>query len=338
MLPELMYKSLKAERLPKIYPSKTLAERLPHLGRTLKRRKDELRNLTVKTVRPLALVKAVVITGTKFSGYRTIFRNAYIGKYGDELTYQVDVKNQLKRPTVATITQTVGKAKEITTVLFTPLAPYSRTMTKTLTDPESLRCVTTVTSATGLFRYDSIDETYNVGLFDDRYKPSAEYPVSGADNAILDIAYSWRITNLIYPTPLPSGLTFDSMWVQFRSGFLSYGGKYYKDPAINNTIRVGARIRNNTGASIVVKHWGFPLSVLYEDNRRVSQINVDISFPDRTIYNGQYYSYYIDFNLPNWCYGRIAAAHALNVYKGGMYIYGGGPLFQFEAFRLRLPS
>jgi len=206
MLPELMYKSLKEERLPKIYPSKTLAERLPHLGRTLKRRKDELRNLTVKTVRPLALVKAIMITGTKFSGYRTIFRNAYISRYGDELSYQVNVKNQLGRPTIATMTQAMGEEKEATTILFGPFAPYSRTMKKALTDPASLRCTTTVTSAAGLFRYDSITETYNVGLFDDRYKPSEEYPVAGADNAILDIAYSWRITNLIYPTPLPSGL------------------------------------------------------------------------------------------------------------------------------------
>jgi len=337
MLPECMYKSLQEGKLPKVYPTKSLLELLPHRTRTLRRRKDEIRNVSVKLVRPLALVKAVTITGTKFSGHRTVFRNAYMCKPGDEVSYQVDVKNQLRRPTAAKLTVTMDEQKQIVTVIFMPLAPYSRTMKKKITDPEALRCSATVTSARGFFRYDAVNETYNVGLFDDRYKPAGEYPVAGADNAVLDIAYSWKVTNLVYPTPLPSGLTFDSMSVEFRSGFLAYGGKRYKDPATNNIVRVRARIKNNTGAAITVKHWGFPLTVLYEDNRRVSQVNVDVTFPDRTIYNGQYYSYYLDIPLPTWCYGKVAFAHALSVYKEGMPIYFGGPLWQTECFRLRLP-
>jgi len=337
MLPECMYKSLREDKLPKVYPTKSLLELLPHRARTLKRRRDEIRNVAVKLVRPLALVKAVTITGTKFSGYRTVSRNAYICKPGDEVSYQVDVKNQLRRPTVAKLTVAMDEEKQLITVLFMPLAPYSRTLKKKITDPETLRCSATVTSATGFFRYDAVNETYNVGLFDDRYKPAGEYPVAGVDNVVLDIAYSWRITNLVYPTPLPEGLTFDSMSVEFRSGFVVYEGKVYKDPAVNNIIRVGARIKNNTGTAITVKHWGFPLTVLFEDNRRVSQVNVDVTFPDRTINNGQYYSYYLDIPLPTWCYGKVALAHALRVYKAGMPIYFGGPLWQTECFRLRLP-
>jgi len=337
MLPELMYKSLQEDRLPKIYPSKTLVELLPHRARTFKRRKDELRNVTVKLVKPLALVKAVTITDTKFSGYRTVFKNAFMCKPEDEVSYQVDVKNQLRRPTVAKLTVSVNEEKQIVTVIFMPLAPYSRTVKKKITNPKTLRCSATVTSARGFFRYDAVNETYHVGLFDDRYKPVGEYPVAGADNVVLDIAYSWRIANLIYPTPLPEGLAFDSMSAELKSGFLIYGGKEYKDPTTDNIVRVRARIRNNTGDTITVKHWGFPLTVLYEDNRRVSQVNVDVTFPDRTIYNGQYYSYYLDIPLPTWCYGKVALAHAMKVYKAGMPIYFGGPLWQTECFRIRLP-
>jgi len=336
MLPEIMYKSLQEGRLPRVYPVKTLRERIPFQVKNLIQARDRIRN-ELALVKPLAIRKAVVITGANFSGYRTTLRNAYIGKYGDTLKFTVNYESQLTRPTMAKLVQRIGDVEKTMHVLFMPRAPYTLSVEKTLTDPASLRCSASVTSELGIFRYDSISQTYNVGLFDDRYKPVEEYPVSGADNARLDIAYSWRITNLVYPTPLPEGLTIDSMWARFQSGFLSYGGKYYKDPGTNNIIRVGARIRNITGAKITLKNWGFPLSVLYEDNRHVSQINVNVSFPDRTLYHGQLYSYYLDIPLPTWCYGKVALAHALNVYKGGHYIYGGGPLWQIECFRLRLP-
>jgi len=336
MLPELMYRSLEEGRLPRTYPAKTFTERSEALVKTLRMRGDVVRNELVK-FKPLAIMKAVAITGSKFSGYRTTIRNAYIGRYGDELAYVVSYRNQLTRPNVAKITQRIGDVIGVVTVLFMPKAPYTYELKKTLTDPESLTCAASATSELGLFRYDSLSETYNVGLFDDRFKPSAEYPVSGADNAVLDIAYDWRVANFVYPTPLPSGLAFDSMSVEFRGGFLLYEGRRYKDPVVNNTLRVRARIRNNTGDAITVRNWGFPLSVLYEDNRHVSQVNVDVSFPDRTVSNGGYYSYAIDFNLPTWCYGRVCASHAVNVYKRGYYIYGGGPVFCLEVFRLRLP-
>jgi len=336
MLPELMYKSLQEGKLPRVYPAKTLRERVSLQVKNLIQAKDRIRN-ELALVKPLAIRKAVVITGANFSGYRATLRNAYIGKYGDTLTFTVNYKSQLTRPTMAKLVQRIGDVEKTMHVLFMPKAPYTLSVEKPLTDPASLVCSANVTSELGLFRYDSISQRYNVGLFDDRYKPVKEYPVSGADNARLDIAYSWRVTNLVYPTPLPSGLTIDSMWVRFQSGFLSYGGKYYKDPGTNNIVRVGARIKNSTGATITLKNWGFPLSVLYEDNRHVSQININVSFPDRTLYNGQSYSYYLDIPLPAWCYGRVALAHAINVYKGGYYIYGGGPLWQVECFRLRLP-
>jgi len=335
-LPELMYSSLEEGLLPKVYPAKSILEVGQYRLKQTLRRRDSLKN-ELALVKPMALRKAVAITSAKFSGYRTTLRNAYVGKSGDKLTYEVNYKNQLDRPTMAKITQKIGDVQDVVNVLFMPTAPYTRTVQKDLTNPSSLGCSAEVTSELGLFKYDSLSQTYNVGLFDDRYKPTNEYPVSNVNNAVLDIAYSWSVANTIYPTPLPSGLTIDSLSAELLSGFINYQGKLYKDPAVNNTVRIRARIVNNTGAPITVKHWGLPLSVLYEDNTHVSQANIDVSFATRTISSGSAYSYYLDVNLPEWAYGKVAIAHAMNMYKDSMYIYGGGGFYCIEAFRLRLP-
>lgn len=336
MLPARMYSSLRAGRLPKFHAKSFIELGIGGLGQA-KFVRDELKNSFNTIVRPLRVIKSVDIEGTRFSGYRFTSSSAHIIKFGDELSYRVDYKNLRATPVTGKITQRMGRKEDKITVLFMPFAPYAFESRYALSEPQRLECSSEVLALAGIFRYDRVTETFPVGLLDDRYKLAGEYPVAGADNAVLDIAYDWRVQNLVYPTPLPSGLTFDSMSVSMVSGFYPYEGKNYKDPATENRVRVAARIVNRTGATIRVTHWGMPLSVLYEDNRRVSQINADISFTSRDIPNGGTYNYPIDLNLPRWCYGKIALAHALNVYKAGMYIYGGGPLWQFEVFRLRLP-
>jgi hypothetical protein len=185
----------------------------------------------------------------------------------------------------------------------------------------------------------SLTLTYPIGLFDDRYKPVSEYPVSGVDNAVLDIPYSWRIQNTIYPQPVLSGLSFSNLNISFVSGFLQYEGKYYKDPSGNNTVRISCRVTNNSQYDLNVRHWGLVVSVLYEDNQHVSQANVSVSFPTFDLYRGQYRDYSIDVNLPTWAYGRVAIAHALNFYDKATNTlrYTGGPFYCFEVYRLRLP-
>jgi len=334
MLPALMYEGLREKRLPLVYPARRLSDTLK--ARRIRRR--SVTNILRKAARPLTRnVKLVAIEKTDFSGYRAIYRGAYIAVYGDEVSYRAWFKNRVAIPLVAKTEINLEEAKKIIHVLFMPMAVYESELRYTVERPEYLRASASAVSETGLFRYDRINETFTVGVLDDRYKPVGEYPVSGVDNAVLDLTYDWRVANLIYPLPLPEGLSFDTMSVSIRSGLLNYAGKFYKDPTVNNVVRAAARIRNNTGSTITVRHWGFPLSVLYEDRRHVSQVNIDVSFPERRIPHGGSYSYYIDFNLPTWAYGHIAAAHALNIYKDQMYIYGGGPCFQFEVFRLRLP-
>jgi hypothetical protein len=328
-----MYRSLRENRLPKKYPLKPFQrERV----KQVLRRVDIVKNRLI-LIKPLAIRKAVAITDAVFSGYRMIYRNAYVGKSGDSLTYNVTYKNQLSRPTMAKIKQGIGDVQESKNILFKADSSYTFTVVKTLTDPASLTCFAEAVSELGVFNYDSVTQTYNVGLFDDRYKPVSEYPAPDVDNAVLDIAYSWSVKNTVYPTPLPSGLSFGSLSVELISGFIGYEEKNYKDPALNNIVRIKARIVNNTGARISYEHWGLPVSVLYEDDRHISQVNVDVSFPSGVLDSGKAYSYYLDIPIPAWCYGKVAIAHAINFYKDGMYIYGGGPFYCFEVFRLRLP-
>ncbi len=335
-LEALTYRHLERGILPKIYPAIRITEALKNSARQASRGLDLLRN-EAALIKPLAVRKAVRITGTKFSGYRTSLRNCFIFKPEETAVFQVDYVNQLVRPNVAKISQSIGDVEAKAQVLFLPRSTYTFQASRKVTSPAVLECSANVTSELGIFKYDSVYQRYSVGLFDDRYKPLDEYPVSGVSNAILDIAYSWRVQNTVYPTPLPSGLTIDNLSVEMVSGFISYEGKAYKDPAVNNTVRIRARIVNNTGATIRLTHWGLPVSVLYEDNKHVSQADVSISFPEKTLANGEYYSYSLDLNLPAWAYGRVAVAHAINFYRNGLYFYGGGPFYCFEVFRLRLP-
>lgn len=337
MLPESMYRGLRAGVLPRVYPLKSYLELAEgRIGRARFAR-DGLKNSLNTVVRPLRVIKSIDIEKTEFSGYRFTSSSANIIKLGDELSYRVDYRSLRATPVAGEITQRMGAKEDKILVLFMPYAPWFFESRYALSEPQRLECSSEVLALAGVFRYDRVTETFPVGLLDDRYKPDGEFPVSGADNVVLDVAYDWRVQNTVYPTPLPPGLSFDLMSVSVVSGFYPYEGKQYKDPAVENRIRVGARIVNNTGAAIRATNWGAPLSVMGEDNRHVAQINCDISFPARDIPNGGTYSYSIDLNLPTWAYGKIALAHAINFYKAGMYIGGLGPLWQFEAFRLRLP-
>jgi len=80
-----------------------------------------------------------------------------------------------------------------------------------------------------------------------------------------------------------------------------------------------------------------PFSVFFEDNIRISQICIDVSFPRTDIGHRASRTFSFEFNLPNWAYGRIAPAEAINFYSAGRLICVGGPVYQFECGRLRMP-
>lgn len=343
-LSHLMFEHLKKGKIPKTYTAKPVVEViLKNAKSTFIQRRTEVlnrlfqikRSKTKQFFKPL-LKPPVVIDKYNLSGYVGTLDSIYLANYGEKLTFTVSYINETGRPVFARLYTRVGDVEKLVNVLFMAHAPYDLAVEYNVSSPLQLSCYANSQSIARQI-YDEVNVTYTVGVFDNRYKPTGEYPMSGCDNAVLDIAYAWSVSNLVYPTPLPSGLSFTNLSVRFISGFVQYGGRYYKDPRRNNTVRVSATIVNNTGYTLTVSHYGLPVSVLYEDNRRVSMVNVSVSFPTVTIPNGSSYPYTLDVNIPRDFYGKVAVAHALNFYRDGFPIYYGGPLYQFEVFRLMLP-
>lgn len=335
-LPEVMLKSLEDKKLPKCLGKprlKIFSERVPSTVTLV----NSVRS-SVSKVKPLSRFKTAVIRDTWIIGARTTYNGIKIFKYNDLIRYKAIYKNQLPIPLLAKVIQRIGSAEKIIHVFFMPHASYTGEVTEAVTAPKYIPATAKIQSETGLITYDSVYETYTIGVLDDRYKLVEEYPVDGVDNAELTIMYDFKVGNFIYPQPTPSGLSFQLEDPEFIQGFLMYNDKRYKTPGTDNVVRVGYRVTNNTGATIKLTHWGFPISVLYEDSRHVSQADMAVSISPITLKKGKSVAFTFDVALPDWAYGMIALAHALNVYKDGMYIYGGGPLWQFECFRLLLPG
>lgn len=335
MLPEVAYAALREGRLPTARPR---PRALAALARDLRYRAHRAAS-SARKVKPLARVKAVVVEGTELSGYRVPYRGAFLCVYGDALKYSATFANQLRVPVSATCRASLEGEERVVTVLFGPRAKYRVEVGWRATEPRVVVGTASATALMGLVKFDSTSDSLPVGLFDDRYKPVGEYPVPGAENAELDIPYRWKVENKVYPEPLPEGVTIGEMSVSFVSGFVKYGGKVYADPDELLTVRLSARMWNRTDKGITAEHWGVMVAVLYDDDRHVSAAALDVRPFERAYMppRGGTYGYSFEVTLPRWCYGKIAVAHAINLFKDRTYIYGGGPLWQFEAFRVRLP-
>ena len=340
-----MYESLRQGKLPTVSGVKPRTEVVVEKLKEWRRTYIKYLN-TASAIRAQSPTKKVSISNVRIEGYRATYRNAYMAKPGDSVRFGARCTYTGLEPETIVITQRVdGKSRE-DVVLFLPQSYFDVKVDYEVQEPKTITYrVDTAPRLKAPVRYlidsvrlsTSLTQTYPIGLYDDRYKPTSEYPVVGVDNAVLDIPYTWRVENKVYPENTPPELYFENLSISYLSGFVAYGGKYYRDPSTNNTVRISAKVRNATGYALDVEHWGLLVAVLYDDDRHVSAANVDVSFPSFTLYNNQIKDYTLDVNLPTWAYGKVAVAHALNFYRGGTLIYGGGPFYCFEVFRLRLP-
>ncbi|GAH63730.1 unnamed protein product [marine sediment metagenome] len=216
----------------------------------------------------------VSVVGIELTGIRSTYGDLFLSKYGDELSLAGKYKNEIKKPTKANVVQVIGDVSEKMVVYFMPEATYDLTTKYKIDRPLILGCNGEIIS--GPWR-DSITDSYPIGIFDDTFKPTAEYPVAGVDNVVLDLAYTWGVKNVIYPLPLATELSIDNIKIEMVSGFHRFEGKYYKDAASNNTIRLKYRLRNIGNKTIKTKHWGTPLTVMFDDGSHVSQMDVNVS-------------------------------------------------------------
>lgn len=334
-LPELMYDRL--DRLPRQLPKTPLSNKAIGRARSLRYRRNRVWN-EIADVKPMSRLKPFYVQSADLlapKGSFVIYRDVHVFKYGTESIWKAKYVSNVRGVHRASIVQRIGPSEVRVTAIFPSYGSWlDYEMAYRIERAETAPASGVITWR---MRQDSVTKNYEFGLFDDRYKPVAEYPVSGVDNAELTLAYSFSVANLIYPLPLLEGLEITDMKAEFLDGFVLFGGKRYKDPYMNNAIRYSYTVRNGRDKPLVLKHWGMPLSVLYEDDRHVSQINVDITFPDRTLSPKATTSYTFTVNLHPAFYGKIALAHAVRYLEDGTLRYAGGPCFQVECFRLLLP-
>jgi len=346
MLEEAAYGGLLGGKLPRVPNAKLPRE----LALEAAREAARARVLTINEARLVRAkaspLKRISIEWAGMEGYRFTHRSAYIAVAGDELTFRVRFSYRGTIPEIVRCTASAGDKSRTEAVFFAPRSTYEMAVKVPVGEPGYLRCsATTKPRPKAPLRYaidyirlaNSASQSYPVGLLDPRPKPVSEYPVSGVDNAELMSPYSWSVGYSVYPTDVPPGLYIGGLSVEYRSGFVEYAGRYYRDPATNNTVRVRARVTNTTGYTLTLRNYGLVVSVLYEDNIHVSQAVVDVSFPERTLAHGESHSYYLDVNIPTWAYGRVAIAHAIAFYRGNTLFWVGGPFYRIEVGRLRLP-
>lgn len=335
-LPRLMFDRLREGSIPVGYTSKPVSIVAERARKSASMLLLLSLNSASKLKRITFIKSPVKIKDHGVSGHVGVIDGVLVSRYGDELVFSSIFENESRRPTIAKVRASVDGKGKLMHVLFMPNSYYELDVGYSVVRPSYVSFKSSVESEYGS-TYDELSLNYALGVLDNRPKPVSEYPIYGCDNVELDLYYDWRVGSYVYPSTLPSGLSFSNLSLSYVYGFIWYEGVAYKDPRVNNRVRACCTVRNNTGSTIRMVHYGLPISVMYEDNRHVSQLNAPISFPTVNMPSGSSYSYCIDVNIPSQFYGRIAIAHALSFYKGDYPIYFGGPVFQFEAYRLLLP-
>jgi len=79
------------------------------------------------------------------------------------------------------------------------------------------------------------------------------------------------------------------------------------------------------------------VAILYEDQLHMSYATTKAGYEPRNLDVGQSTTYTFDIPLPEWIYGYVTVTHACRYYKDGMFVYGGGAIWNFKLGRVILP-
>ena len=334
--PDVAYARLKEDLIPRLKIRTPLIARALGIVKSRRYIRNSRWN-AISDVRILSRRKPFYVESSLLLAPRgsfTIYRNVHAFKHGTECLFRAKYVGELFTPSKAKVKQTIGAEERIVWVLFPTKGYYEHDVPYKV---EKAEVVTATAEIRWRGRIDSQVKNYTFGLFDKSLKRAEEYPVAGVDNTILDIAYDFKVGNFIYPEPLPEGVSITDMRIEFKLGFCYFDGDYFKDPGTNNVVKFSWRLWNRTGRTLTIRHFGLPITCLYEDRRRVSQANSDVFIADRTVAHGHSTFFEGETAIPAWCYGHTAVCHVVNVYKDGMLIYGGGPFFCINVYRLLLP-
>ena len=332
MLPELLEKLERGE-IPKYTYKKTLFDAIRYERyRNKVARTNALNNLQL--IRPKA-IKTVIVKDISISGHIATIDGIYITKYNSDIKSTTIFENKATRPTVRQLSVEMDGVSKGVYVLFGAKATYTIELTKKITSPQHLNVRARVYAP--LLQADEVTQKYTIGLLDNRAKPVSEYPVQGVDNAVLDIAYSWKEGVAIYPSNVPTNKISIKPYSTVKyDGFYKYD-IYYKLLDRDNKVTVKWIVTYNGSKYLDIHNYGVLVSVLYDDLRHVSSAVADVKLPNVRIGSKMSYNFSATVTLPPWAYGYVAIVVAQKFFEGGMPIYYGGPMWTFKVGRVLLP-
>jgi len=226
-LPELMYTRL--DQFPRVRTRTPLSARAVGFLKSSRYARNRRWN-SFADIRVLSRLKPFYVDSSDLLAPRgsfVVYKDVHVFKYGTETIFRARYIGTLRKPSAAKVIQTIGADKRVVRVIYPTRGYYDCEV------PHKIDYVGT-TKATAEIRWrlrgDLQVKNFEFGLFDDRYKPVDEYPVLGADNAELTLAYDFKVGNSIYPAPIPEGVSITDMRVELRSGFAILTGSIIKTP------------------------------------------------------------------------------------------------------------
>jgi len=267
-------------------------------------------------------------------GNITKYKEVYVAK-PTNLTFRVEYYNtgRVRRTFVY---QQIGDMKNKVILLFGKGATYRLDQKYKFEKPEKLPLIADIRHRRW-FSDAHFEKVLTMGLADDRPRSVNTYPEPNAENDVLDIKPKWEEGAYVYPQPPEDfDIEIKPKGVQFISGLFKWDIAY-RVPIESATVRCSYTVKNNSDQKIRIEEWNLMVEILYDDMRHVSYGVTKAGYGPRTIAPGQSTTYEFDASLPEWVYGYVTITHAMRFYRDGMFMYGGGPVWNFRLGRVVLP-
>lgn len=306
----------------------------------LARRRLRQKIVVMGLVRPIyKLIPGVKYVSHSVSGHVGTYQGFYLFRTSVPMNVSVEVRNEARTPRESLIVVSLDGDKAKKDVRLKAGETSTIRISKTIYDPKYYDLRIRIYGKYTRILQDSVSTELPIGVLDERSKPVSEYPVQGAENLQLDLRVQWRGETYAYPEP-PRDVSFGAFFLTPRNGVKRINGRLYRDVFTQANFEARFDVANYTNKVLKVRTWGVAVAVIYEDMRHISYVdvtgNASISRPDE-IPVGTARRFTISVPIPIWVYGHVSIITAFLFEKDRDLYYAGGPVYEFNLYRLRLP-